>query len=258
MLDLVFPTIFETPLQLLTAAAVLFVAQVVYVVFGFGSGLIAVGTLALLFSDMRDVVVLLLLVNLPAEAAIVARSWREITWHRAGLLLAGIVVGIPLGTYVLQAGSATIVLTSLGGFLVVVGVAFLFLPEGTRIRWPAWTAPPLGLISGILAGLFGTGGPPLIVYYHLTGLGKRAFRGTLMALFLAMTFLRVPSYVIGGLVTPARLWSGLILLPVAAAGGWMGHRIHLQITEKTFRQLVSGLLAAIGLLLIVRQLSALP
>ncbi|MCJ7629242.1 MAG: hypothetical protein MUO50_12750, partial [Longimicrobiales bacterium] len=66
------------------------------------------------------------------------------------------------------------------------------------------------------------------------------------------------SYVIGGLVTPARLWSGLILLPVAAAGGWMGHRIHLQITEKTFRQLVSGLLAAIGLLLIVRELSALP
>jgi uncharacterized membrane protein YfcA len=258
MPDLLFPTIYDTPLQLLTAAVVVFVAQVVYVVFGFGSGLIAVGTLALVFHDMQDVVVLLLLVNLPAELTIVVRSWREITWRRSGLILAGVLVGIPLGTYVLQAGSPAIILTGLGSFLLVVGAVFLFFPKETHVRWPAWTAPPLGLISGSLAGLFGTPGPPLIVYFHLTGLGKSAFRGSLMALFLAMTFLRLPSYVISGLVTPARLWSGLMLLPVAAAGGWMGHHLHLQVSEGTFRRLVSGLVAAIGLLLIVRQLSGLP
>jgi len=258
MLNLVFPTVFETPLQLLAAVAVLFVAQVVYVVFGFGSGLIAVGTLALLFSDMRDVVVLLLLVNFPAEAAVMARSWREITWRQAGLLLAGIFVGIPLGTYVLQFGSPTMVLSGLGIFLVAVGVVFLFLPDGATVRWPAWSAPPLGVISGVLTGLFGAGGPPIIVYYHLSGLGRRTFRGNLMALFLAMTVMRVPSYVIGGLVTPARLWSGVMLLPVALAGGWVGHRIHVQLAEGTFRRLVSVLLAAIGLLLIARQLGGLP
>ena len=254
MLDLVFTTIFETPLQLFASAAVLFLAQVVYVVFGFGAGLIAVGTLALIFSDMQDVVVLLLLVNLPAEISVLAGSWREITWRRTGLLLAGLLVGIPLGTYVLQAGSHTLVLTSLAAFLVAVGLGFLFLPEGTRVRWPAWTAPPVGMISGVLAGLFGAGGPPLIVYYHLTGLSKLAFRGTLMALFLAMTVIRVPSYLTGGLVTPERMWSGALLLPVAAAGAWMGHRIQIKIPEATFRRLVSGLLAVIGLLLLLRQL----
>ena len=46
--------------------AVILVAQLVYVVFGFGSGLIAVGTLALVFPEIRDVVVILLLVVLPA------------------------------------------------------------------------------------------------------------------------------------------------------------------------------------------------
>jgi len=254
MLDLLFPTVFETPLQLIVVGAVLFVAQVVYVVFGFGSGLIAVGALALVFSDMKDVVVLLLLVNLPAEAGIVLRSWREISWRRAGLLLAGIFVGIPVGTYVLQVGSPNIVLTTLGCFLCVVGVVFLVLPEGAQVRWPAWSAPPIGAISGVLSGLFGTGGPPLIIYYHLSGMSRHAFRGNMMALFLAMTFVRVPSYVISGLVTPVRFWSGLVLLPVALAGAWVGQRIHVTLSESTFRRGVSVLLAAIGFLLILRQL----
>jgi uncharacterized membrane protein YfcA len=255
MLDLLFPTVFETTPQLLAAVAVLFVGQVVYVVFGFGSGLIAVGTLALLFTDIRDVVVLLMLVNLPAEVGVVVRSWREITWRRSGLFLVGIFVGIPVGTYVLQAGSPTILLTSLGSFLVVVGLVFLSLPEDARVNWPGWSAPPIGAVAGVLSGLFGTAGPPLIVYYHLSGMGRHAFRGNLMALFLAMTFVRVPSYVVSGLVTPARLWSGLMLLPVALGGAWVGNRIHLQLSEKVFRKLVSVLLAVIGLLLVVRQLA---
>ena len=253
MLDLLLPTVFAAPLQLFVAVGILFLAQMVYVVFGFGSGLIALGTLALFFTDMRDVVVLLLLVNLPAEAGIVFRSWREITWRRSGLFLVGIFAGIPMGTYVLQAGSPAILLTSLGSFLVVVGLVFLFLPENAKVDWPAWSAPPIGAVAGVLSGLFGTAGPPLIVYYHLSGMGRHAFRGNLMALFLAMTFVRVPSYVVGGLVTPERLWSGVILLPVALMGAWVGNHIHLQLSEKLFRKMVSVLLAVIGLLLVARQ-----
>jgi uncharacterized membrane protein YfcA len=253
MLDLIFPTVFETPLQLLAVAAVLLVAQVVYVVFGFGAGLIAIGTLALILPDMRDAVVLLLLVNLPAELAVVTRSWQMITWRKAGLLLVGVFAGIPLGTYALKAGSPAVVLSMLGVFLVVVGGVFLALPEEAKVRWPAWSNPPIGLVAGVLSGLFGTPGPPLIIYYHLSGLGRSAFRGNLMALFLATTLVRVPTYVVGGLVTPERLWSGVILLPVAVAGGLVGNRIHLNLSEGSFRSFVSILLAAMGLLLILRQ-----
>ena len=56
---------------------VILIAQIIYVVFGFGSGLIAVGTLALVFPDVRDVVVVLLLVVLPAELGVADRGIRE-------------------------------------------------------------------------------------------------------------------------------------------------------------------------------------
>ena len=62
-------------------------------------------------------------------------------------------------------------------------------------------AGPVGLSSGLLTGLFGTGGPPLVLYYQLSGADKAAFRGNLMAIFLLMTLVRVPSYAGMGLIT---------------------------------------------------------
>jgi hypothetical protein len=204
--------------------------------------------------DLQDVVVVLLLVNLPAEVLVVARSWRDVTWRRVGLIAAGVVVGVPLGTYVLKTGSPGVVLTTLGAFLVVVSAVLVRLPDGVRVAWPRWIGPPLGLGAGILTGLFGTGGPPLIIYYHLAGSSKSAFRGNLMAIFLLKTCLRVPAYAVGGLLTAPRLWSGLLLLPAALVGTWLGQRVHVELSEPTFRRLVSVLLGVIGLLLLIKHL----
>jgi uncharacterized membrane protein YfcA len=246
--------VFTSGWHLAITAAVILIAQIVYVVFGFGSGLIAVGTLALIYPDVRDVVVVLLLVVLPAELGVAMGSWRRIRWREAGGLLLGVVPGVVAGSYVLSVGSPTLVLTVLGAFLVLVSLVFLMLRDGWRVRWPAWITPPTGLLSGLLTGLFGTGGPPLIVYYHLAGLDKSSFRGNLMAVFVAMTLLRVVNYRAQGLITVPRLWSGLALLPVSLLGVWIGQRIHISISERLFRRLTSGLLGAIGLMLLIRHL----
>lgn len=247
--------IFTTWLQFVIAAAVLLAAQVVYVVFGFGSGLIAVGSLALIFPEIRDVVVLLLLVNLPAEVGVAIGARRAIRWRQIAGLLVGIVPGVALGAHVLKIGSPTLVLSALGCFLVAVSLLFLRLSGPFTVRWPRWVALPTGFLAGVLTGLFGTGGPPLIVYHHLAGLTKHAFRGNLMALFAAMTILRVINYTAQDLLTAPRLWSGLALLPVAILGAALGQRIHLEIPEKAFRRLVSLLLGLIGLLLLARNIA---
>ncbi|MEW6745229.1 MAG: sulfite exporter TauE/SafE family protein [Planctomycetota bacterium] len=123
---------------------------------------------------------------------------------------------------------------------------FLGLPQTLRVRWPAWTAPPVGLLSGFLGGLFGTGGPPLIVYYQLSGAEKAAFRGNLMAAFLVVTIVKVPTYALTGLLTLPRLQAGLAVFPAVLLGFWLGNRVHVRLSETTFRRLVSGLLALIG------------
>lgn len=246
-------TIFPSAGIYLATCAILLVAQAIYVLFGFGSGLIAVGSLALLFPELKDVVVLLLLVNLPAELLVVLQSRREIRWRPIAAIGAGIAVGIPVGTWLLKTGDPEFVLVILGWFLIAMGIVFLRLPAGGRIRPHPWLAPPTGLLAGVLTGLFGTGGPPVIIWYQLSAASKAAFRGNLMAIFLMMTLVRVPSYVLGGLVTPVRLASTAAVLPAVLGGAWLGHRLHIRISERLFRRLVSLLLGVIGAMLLVRR-----
>jgi len=245
------PFIFETWLQYLLTCSILIVAQLVYVLFGFGSGLIAVGALALVFPDIRDVVVLLLLVNLPAEMWVAWKVRSEVRWRPIALLGTGIILGIPAGAIILRKSEPDFILTVLGVFLIVVGFVFLRLPAAGKFSPRSWAAPPTGLISGLLTGLFGTGGPPLIIWYHLCAPNKAAFRGNLMTIFLLMTFIRVPSYAAAGLINPKRLFSMVVVLPAVLLGAWIGNRLHLEVSEAWFRKLVSALLVVLGLVQII-------
>lgn len=103
-----------------------------------------------------------------------------------------------------------------------------------------------------MTGLFGTGGPPVIIWYHLSAADKTAFRGHLMTIFLLMTVVRVPSYVATGLVTAPRLWSGLAVLPATLLGAWLGHRLHVRIGERLFQVLVCVLLVLLGAMLLLK------
>jgi uncharacterized membrane protein YfcA len=243
-------TVFASPWQLLAVAAVLLVAEAVYVLLGFGAGLVAVGALALLLPDIRDAVVVLLLVNLPAELLVVVTAWREIAWRGVAAIMAGVAVGIPLGAWWLGIAEPGWLLALLGLVLLLVGIAFLATPGDRRVRWPGWAAPPIGLAAGLLTGLFGTGGPPLVLYYRLAGVAKASFRGNLMAIFLLMTLVRVPSYAAVGLITAERLWSGLVVMPAVLAGAWLGHRVQLRLAEDGFRRLVAFALVVLGLLIL--------
>jgi uncharacterized membrane protein YfcA len=250
MLDL--PTIFDDLPQFAATCGILFLAEFVYVLFGFGAGLISVGLLAALFGELRDVVVLLLLVNLLPELFVVTRLRREVIWRGVAFIGVGMAIGVPTGTWLLQTIDTTVLLAAFGGFLVLAGAALLAAPKKAGIRWPWFAAPITGLVSGVLGGLFGTGGPPLIFYYRLGGVAKATFRGNLMAIFLMVTAVRLPSYALGGLITAPRLVSALAVLPAVLLGAYLGHRIQLNMPESAFQRLVAISLVPMGVLLLVR------
>ena len=220
--------------------------------FGFGAGLITVGGMALFMPQVTDVVTMLLLVSLPAEIFVVAKAWREVAWRGTVLILIGLFAGVLIGTRILAVSEPTFILTLLAVFLVAAGSAFALVPPRARVRWPVWTGPPIGLVSGVLTGLFGTGGPPLIFYYQLAGVGKAEFRGSMMAIFMLATFVRIPAYAFSGLLTTPRIVSAAMLLPIALLGAWIGNRIHLQLSESRFRILVGAALGLMGALLLLR------
>jgi len=245
-------TFFDSWQQLAIVCLVLVVAEAIYVAFGFGAGLIAVGALAIVVPSLPDVVVMVFLVNLPIELWVIARSHSIVRWHGVLLLATGVAVGVPIGARLLSVAAPVVVLGLLGAVLVMAGLAFLTLADGFRVRWPRAAAPAVGLSSGLLSGLFGTGGPPLILYYQLSGVAKAEFRGSIMAIFLLVDLIRLPAYVYEGLVTAPRVGASLAVLPAVVGGAVLGSKIHLELSEVTFRRIVSLIVAAIGVLLLVR------
>ena len=127
------PTIFTSATQFALAGLVMAFAQAVYVLFGFGSGLVALGLLAFLFSSVQDLVVVILLVALPAELFVAWTARRRIAWREVVLVGAGVVAGVPAGTWILRAGRSEFLFALLGWFLVVTGLAFLATPTGRRV-----------------------------------------------------------------------------------------------------------------------------
>lgn len=235
------------------ACAVLLLAQTVYVTVGFGSGLLALGCLALLQLDVTDVVVTLMFTSLPAELAVVWRSWRQLDWAAVFRVCVGVAIGTAIGTVLLATQPPEYLVQLLGTLLLLCGFAFLLIARtSVALVWPSWTQLPIGLSSGMLSGLLGAGGPPLVIYYRLAGASKDTFRGSLMAIFLAATLVRVAASGASGLVTVTRVTSAGCLLPAAALGIVLGKALHSKLSEAGFRAAISVGLAALGLGLLLR------
>lgn len=248
-------TLFPGLTELILTALVFCGAQTVYALYGFGSGMISVALLAFVLPDLPGIVALLLLANLPTELWIAWRDRKNIRLRGAGWALAGMAVGIPAGSLLLSAGAGHPVLVRVLG--VVVALFGLWLGweawKGVHLRMalPRGSGAVAGLLGGLLGGMFGTGGPPLILYFQVSGLDKADFRATLLGLFLVMALLRVPIYVGTGLIDGVVLLSTLAVLPAGLLGLALGTWLHAVVPERHFRLGVGGLLAVLGVLLSV-------
>ncbi|MBN2381751.1 sulfite exporter TauE/SafE family protein [bacterium] len=251
MIDLLV-IIFPDWSEFLLVNLVFCLSEIVYVAFGFGAGLLCIGLLALVVSNIQDVVVILLLVNLPVELVVVWRSKQNLRWQGLLRILVGLGLGIVLGTWLLSFGTPILLLGLLGIVLLVIGISFLVAPKLKPRSVSLWWEPIIGMLSGILAGMFSTGGPPLIYYYQSIGSKKSIFRGNLMAIFLVMSLIRVPLYSVVGLISLPRLSASFAIMPAVLLGAIIGNKIHLEIGEILFRRLVGIILAIIGLILLGR------
>ena len=119
-------------------------------------------------------------------------------------------------------------------------------------RGPAWWwSIPAGFASGTLGGLFGTGGPPVIICLRAYHLDKSTFRATILWFFLVMSVVRAGTYTHGGVFTLDRLLAAVWLLPASLVGMVIGMFLHVRISERFFAVAVAGLLVLLGFLLII-------
>ena len=238
--------------QAASTGAILLLAYFIRGISGFGSGLIAVPLLAH-FLPLTFVVPLLLLLDFSASLLLGGATWRQADWREVAWLLPFTLVGVGLGAFLLINLPATPLLLTLGLFVAAFGLRSLLGLQGEQ-RIGRWWAAPAGLTGGAVGAMFGTGGPPYVIYLsHRLG-DKSALRATFSGLFLIDGGLRILLFAVAGLLHSQLLLAALVAAPVLAAGLWLGHRVHIGIGQAQLQRLIGAILLLSGFSLLTKAL----
>ncbi|TYB31078.1 MAG: sulfite exporter TauE/SafE family protein [Candidatus Mcinerneyibacterium aminivorans] len=248
-------TIFSNIHQFIIISSIIFLSQIIYSTIGFGSGMFAISMLAMLYGKIDFFVPFFILVCLPTELVISFKDREYINFKKTWYFIISIFPLLFLGSYLLSNAENILLLIALGAVIILLSIYHLFFEDILKpdLTHPIWI-PIFGSLSGLLGGLFGMAGPPLIFYFKTNNFQKRAFRVALMSIFLAMTFMRITMYTGFGLFNFQLILSSLMVLPFALAGLYVGSLFHSIIPEKTFRNITSVVLLFSGILIILKNI----
>lgn len=210
-----------------------------------GSGLpvLAIPVMAT-FIGVEDAVVIM------AIPGVVTNTW--LIWeHRAffretrdlPVLLATGTTGVVAGVILLRTLDERILSLVLAGIVTVYVATFLLRtdfhlsPGVTR-----FTAPPVGLVGGVLQGATGISGPLITAYAHAHRLPQRAYVLQVVTMFQVQALVQVIALAVLGLYTARRLGLSLLaLVPIMSALPF-GSRLSRSLSRRAFDLAVLGLL----------------
>jgi hypothetical protein len=191
-----------------------------------------------------------LVLDFTASIALGGKTRDQIDWNELKPLLPFGAAGVLLGVTLLIRMPREPLLVGLGIFVLIFGMRNLLNIHGEKPISRLW-AVPAGLTGGTVGALFGTGGPPYIIYLSHRLKDKTKLRATFSGLFTLEGGLRVITFLATGLLLQdGMLTAFLAALPIMALGLYLGHRIHLGISSRQMLKLIGALLIGSGASLI--------
>lgn len=222
----------------------LLIAEVLGTIGGFGSSMLVMplAGLVLPFEEALGLTALFHLFSNGAKMLLFRAgvSWPLLLW-----------LGIPAVVGVLIGAESTVFLDErwlalvIGSVLVLLGLMLLLRSEW-RLAPTNANAIAGGAVSGLLAGLAGTGGAVRGITLTAFSLEKSVFVSTSAWIDMGVDLSRSVVYASHGFMTE-RVLLYLPAMAIASFGGsWIGKRMLDRIDQATFRRIVLGLVVIMG------------
>jgi uncharacterized membrane protein YfcA len=208
---------------------------------GFGSALIFM-PLASSLAAPRLIAALLLIIDFVGALPLLPNAWRQADRKATTVIVAGAVVGVPIGTWLLTRLDPVTTRWIISGF---VAALLLLLLSGWRYRGADHVALSIsiGTLSGFCSGLAQTGGPPIVGYWLGRPVASHIARANIMLFFGASDFFSVVSYAATGLINRDAILFSLLVGPVYAIGIGCGSLLFGRASEMIFRGICYALIA---------------
>jgi hypothetical protein len=204
------------------------------------------------FLPLQFVVPLLLVTDFSASVLMSHQDRRRVDWAEIRALLLPGAVGVVVGVLLLINLPKGPLLTGLGLFVALFGLRNILNLHGER-PVSRWWALPSGLTGGAVGALFGTGGPPYVIYLAHRLRDKTVLRATFSGLFMIDGGVRLAAFAIAGLLLQPHLgWAILGALPLMIFGLLGGARVHVGLTQRQMLTIIGILLLVSGVSLLWR------
>ena len=230
---------------------VVFAGYLVFGITGFGASPITIPVLVHLL-PVTFVLALAAILDLSSALALGFHTRRQADTREVATLVPFTLVGLAVGVTLLVRLPRNTTLLALGLFVCLFALSVIVRRGAVPRLSRAWAAPA-GIAGGVIGALFGMGGPPYVMY--LTGrIAEPAVqRATIAQVVILNVGLRVGAFALAGLLGSRTLWTMVaILLPVAWAGVWAGHRVHVRLPPIVIARIIGSVLFVTGVTIILR------
>ena len=195
-----------------------------------------------------------LLLGYPSNIILAWKERKSIKWSVCLPLAAMVIVGSIPGVFFLKNIDTGVVKILFG--IVIVGIALEMLLRELRPgkeKQSKVVLTIIGLLSGILCGLYGIGAL-LGAYVNRVTDDSRAFKANICVVFLAENTFRVVLYSIWGIITLDIIRQVLLLFPFVLFGLILGMLSGKVLDEKIVKKIVIVMLLISGVALIINSL----
>jgi hypothetical protein len=226
-------------------AAAVVLAGLVRGLAGFGGALVMVPILSLLFGP-APAVAMTIAIELVGYVQLLPGAARHIRWREVAPMGAAALAALPLGVYGVVHVDAEAMRRVIGGVVVLLA---LLLMLGWRARRRPGLPAALGVsaLAGLLQGLAGTPGPPVVLYLHAGPNSAAGNRQQLIGFFLVLDLAGLALFAWQGVFAAGALQRTLLLIPVSIVATWAGGYLFRRAPEALLRPLALALILLIGL-----------
>lgn len=192
-----------------------------------------------------------LLLGYPSNLIIAWKERRSIDLRLCLPLIIMVLAGSIPGMLLLKNAGAGVVKIIFGFVIILVAAEMLFREfHGGKTKGSKIVLTVIGLLSGILCGLYGIGAL-LGAYVGRVTEDSRSFKANICLVFVVENSFRIIMYSVMGIIGPESLRQAAILLPFMLAGLGLGMLCGRFMKDKLVKKLVIVMLMVSGLALVI-------
>lgn len=237
-------------MQLLILFAIVFVAGIIRGFLGFGSALLTVPALSMLYGPAQAVVIGVL-IEIPTSLVLLPVAIRESERRTVWSMLLTFVVFVPVGALLLKAVDPELMKTVIS-FLVLVMVGIIALQDRMVLFFSRFGTLFAGAVSGVAQGMTGMAGPLFVTALLARGESAILTRANIVASAGGLIAISVISFWAVGLITTETIIYTSLATPSILLGLWAGSVLFRRLSNWNLRGIVLVFLAVTAVVTLFR------